>query len=98
MVAVQYMLLAGRAMANEWAKKGGGDAAPARWKRWAEKLQEISRQEDEYGSLAPLAKQAYDRMVSLAPEIDYTSGDASVGGRDIMERRPRAKCVHGERD
>ena len=74
MVAVQYILLSGHALAEDYANAPAFEGAMESWKRWAEKLQQISR-EDECGQLAHRAKEAYGHMRSLTSEVLSTCDD-----------------------
>lgn len=66
MVAAQYILLAGRALAQEFMDPSYKNYGIARWRRRAEKLREISK-EDGNPRLAYAAKEARRHMISLHP-------------------------------
>ena len=68
MVATQYMLLAGGTLAKECFDKD-------EWRRRAEKLKEISKEEGSNTRLASAAEEAHKYMVSLHPEIFLASED-----------------------
>jgi len=69
MVAAQYILLAGRTLADDCFNKPVSGFGPEQWRRWAEKLGEVSRQEGGNTYLASAAEEARRYMVSLHPEI-----------------------------
>lgn len=69
MVAAQYILLAGKTLANECFDKD-------QWRRRAEKLKEISKEEGGSNTvLASATEEAHNYMVSLHPEIFLASED-----------------------
>jgi hypothetical protein len=65
MVAVRYILLCGRTLAVDCFRDGEGRD---QWRRWAEKLEEISREESGNTRLAMATKRARQYMISLHPE------------------------------
>ena len=69
MVAAQYILLSGRTLVDDCFKKPVKVFGPDRWRRWAEKLGEISRQESGNTRLGSVADEARKYMVSLYPEV-----------------------------
>lgn len=68
MVAAQYILLAGGTLAKNCYEKDG-------WRRRAEKLKEISKDEGSNIRLASATEEAHKYMVSLHPEIFLASAD-----------------------
>jgi hypothetical protein len=68
MVAAQYILVAGRRIAENCFTKPVRGFGPDEWRRWTGKLGEISRQEGGNTGLASAAEEAYKCMVSLQPE------------------------------
>ena len=69
MVAAQYILLAGKTLAKECFDKD-------QWRRRAEKLKEISKEEDGSNTvLASATEESHKYMVSLHPEIFLASED-----------------------
>lgn len=69
MVAAQHILLAGRVLAEECFNQSFKGFGPDKWRRWAAKLEEISRREREKNeSLASAAKDAHEYMLSLPYE------------------------------
>ena len=84
MVAAQYILLAGRAVFEDFVQKPtkGSDAEKwgvDKWKLWANKFKEIAREyegEDE-PALASTTKMAYEEMVSFYPEL-FRAPDCAV--------------------
>lgn len=76
MVAAQYILLAGRTLADDCFNKPVKGLGPEEWKGWAEKFKEISMQEDGNNTdLALATEEAHKYMVSLHPEIIQASDD-----------------------
>ncbi|KAL8722778.1 MAG: hypothetical protein Q9225_000789 [Loekoesia sp. 1 TL-2023] len=67
MVAIQYILLAGRVVAEDCFKKPVDGFGPKQWERWAKRLGEIASQEDGNLRLASAAKDARKYMASLRP-------------------------------
>ena len=74
-VAAQYILLAGRTLADDCFKKPGRCLGPDQWRRWAELLGEILRQEGGNACLASVTGEARNHMVSLHPETFIDSED-----------------------
>lgn len=69
MVAAQYILLAGGTLAENCFKAD-------EWRRWAEKLKEISKKEEGVNTrLASATEEAYRYMVSLHPAVFSASED-----------------------
>lgn len=79
MVAAQCILLAGRSLADDCFKQKPGKASvgPDQWRRWAEKLEEISKNEKRSGDdaeelkttgLASAAEEAHQYMMALHPD------------------------------
>lgn len=75
MVAAQYILLAGRTLADECSRKPGKGLGPDQWRRWAEKLGEISRQDGDDTRLGSATDKARRYMISLLPELFKDSKD-----------------------
>lgn len=69
MVAAQYILLAGRTLADDCFNKPIKGFGPEQWRCWVGKLKEISMQEGNNTSLALALEEARKYMVSLHPEI-----------------------------
>lgn len=82
MTAAQYFLLAGRTLADDCFKESAPGLAPEKWRVWAGKLGEISRQEGSNNRLASATEEARNHMVSLRPESSLASGN---GGKDVAE-------------
>lgn len=83
MVAAQYILLAGRKLADESFKwPDGAD----KWRRWAGKLEEISKEEGDNTSLASAAREVHQYMVSLRPEIFEAPQDTRTDVADSPEQ------------
>lgn len=68
MVAAQYILLAGGTLAKNCFQAD-------EWRRWAEKLKEISKEEGVNTRLASATEEAYKYMVSLHPAVFSASED-----------------------
>lgn len=69
MVAAQYILLAGRRIAEDCFTKPVKGFGLDKWRRWADRLEEISRQEEGGNTgLASATKEAHEYMLSLQPE------------------------------
>lgn len=66
MVAANYILLSGRSLAIDCFNDS--DKGRAQWRRWAEKLREISKRSDEKTPLIIATKAAWQHMISLHPE------------------------------
>ncbi len=69
MVAAQYILLSGRYLVDYCFKTPVKGYGLDRWRRWAEKLEEIAREEGGNAELASAADDARKYMFSLNPEI-----------------------------
>jgi hypothetical protein len=69
LVAAHYILLAGPTLANDCLKKVPNKVGSSKWKRWAEKFEEISKQEPNNTRLALATKAAGQYMFSLHREI-----------------------------
>ena len=75
MVAAQCVLLAGRSLADDCFKQPGkGSVGPDQWRRWAKKLEEISKTEKRSGDdtkelkttrLSSAAEKAHKYMMAL---------------------------------
>ena len=72
-------MYSGQSLAEDFIGKPKYPHLPAHWSRWAEGFREISQQEDEFGSLACDARQAYERMTALRLEIEKARSDSSDG-------------------
>lgn len=69
MVAAQHILLAGRVLAGECFNQSLKSFSPDKWRQWAGRLEEISKQErGKNESLASAAKNAHEYMMSLPYE------------------------------
>ena len=75
MVAAQWILLAGRSLANDCFKQPGkGSVGVDQWRRWAEKLEEISKEKNNKDDnqaktrLASTAEEAHKYMMTLHSE------------------------------
>lgn len=88
MGAAQYVLLAGRTLSVDCYKDpfeemegwfaGGYVEGPVRWRRWADRFKEISREENGNPRIASVTKQAHEHMVSLHPELFGDDDDVAI--------------------
>ena len=81
MVAAQYILLAGRKIAEE-CFGGSNDVGlgPDTWRAWVAKFEEISREEGEDAAgVAAVAGEAHKIMVSIRPEQTWAKNGAGEG-------------------
>ncbi|KAF2493455.1 hypothetical protein BU16DRAFT_619781 [Lophium mytilinum] len=69
MVAAQYVLLGGKELADHFIESESVGLGPDRWRRWAGKLAEISRQEETDTLVASVADEANKYMVYLHSEL-----------------------------
>lgn len=76
MFAAQYILLAGRTLADNCFNKAIDGFGPEQWRCWVEKLKEILMQEGgNHTGLASATEEARKYMVSLHPQIFQASED-----------------------
>lgn len=89
MTAAQYILLAGRTLTvdcyrDPYVEKPTGWCSvsrvegPVRWKGWADRFKEISREESGNPRIASVTKQAREYMVSLRPELFGDDDDVAI--------------------
>lgn len=86
MVAAQYILLAGRMIAEDCLKKPVKGFGLDEWRHWAERLEAISRQEEGVNpGLASATTEAHQFMLSLLAE---NLGAASQDSADQALPKP----------
>ena len=109
MVAAQHILLAGRVLAEECFYQSIKGFGPDKWRRWAAKLEEISRREREKNeSLASAAKDAHEYMLSLPyepptstwniPSVNFNKHSSRIWTFAWLAHWPGSKCFGISKD